>query len=208
MAFENRRLEKIKGEALTASSSSSSNASLWIRGPLFDLVFFVFGWLVVVAAFFTVSHFNPGARGGPQHLWNLGNPWVAGIIAFVMVVNFVHRNVTHVLVYGDTDLFAERRKAYIMLPPALLALLVLALLWKVPSLAPNDRPLFVALLLLTAVWNFYHTLMQKIGFLRIYAQKSGGGSPRLDRAILITWFLFLVFAMADSSSIRLKVSLL
>ena len=70
----------------------------------------------------------------------------------------------------------------------------------------KERPFFIFLLILSALWNFYHTLMQKQGILRVYSRKSGYGKSWLDRCMVWFWFGWLFFALAGSETTRTQVS--
>jgi hypothetical protein len=63
-----------------------------------------------------------------------------------------------------------------------------------------SKPLLTALILLSLLWNFYHTIMQKIGLLRIYSRKAGYGLPWLDKSILWVWFVFVFFQLGSMPS--------
>ncbi len=187
--------------------TNEETKSNWIEGPVFDLVFLAFGWIVVASAFTVLFYFHEPARVGPQRiLWNLDEPWVAGLITVVLVVNFIHRNLTHVLVYGDRRTFGERRISYIVLPIGMLILPFVAARYQTTYYFFTFSPFLLGLMGLSMVWNFYHTLMQKIGLLRIYARKAGGRSSALDRSIVFSWFFFLLFALLSSEAIRVQVS--
>ena len=68
--------------------------------------------------------------------------------------------------------------------------------WKV------ERPLFLILVLASAFWNFWHTLMQKLGILRVYSRKADYGKSWLDRSMVWVWFGALFFALAASADVR------
>jgi hypothetical protein len=70
----------------------------------------------------------------------------------------------------------------------------------------RERPLFLLLMLVSALWNFWHTLMQKLGILRVYSRKADYGKSWLDRSMVWVWFGCLFFALAASSEARRQVT--
>ena len=65
-----------------------------------------------------------------------------------------------------------------------------------------SRPLLAWLTALSLLWTIYHTLMQKMGILRIYARLAGAGSARLDRVYVFLWFAALVAHLAARDDVR------
>lgn len=70
----------------------------------------------------------------------------------------------------------------------------------------REKPLFLLLVIASALWNFWHTLMQKLGILRVYSRKAGYGKSWLDRSMVWVWFGWLFCALAASPEVRRKVS--
>jgi hypothetical protein len=124
--------------------------------------------------------------------------------------NFLHRHITFPLVYGDPEQFNRRKKAYFLLPLFFLLLTVASLLAEPPpALAQSlgkslriQRPFFIALLMASFLWNVYHTMMQKVGLLRIYSRKAGWGDSRLDKAVIFSWFLYLFLQLGALEAVR------
>ncbi len=78
---------------------------------------------------------------------------------------------------------------------------------KISRLGWRDtQPLFYFLIILSSLWNFYHTLMQKQGILRVYSRKAGYGKSWLDRTMVWLWFGWLFFALAASPFVRNQAS--
>jgi len=69
-----------------------------------------------------------------------------------------------------------------------------------------ERPLFIVLLVLSGLWNIYHTLMQKMGILRIYGRKTKGGKSWLDKSMVWIWFGYLFFLLGTMPQIRRQVA--
>lgn len=166
----------------------------WIGSAPVDLIFFGFGWIPVFLAFVFAQ--NLGMR---THVWPV-------LLVLVLFINFAHRHLTMPLVYGDREQFGRRPWAYIGLPIFFLLLTTATLLYMEPGKTKPIRPYFTALIFLSVAWTIYHTLMQKMGILRIYSRKAGYGSARLDKAMLFSWFGFLFFACAASPSIERRAA--
>jgi hypothetical protein len=62
-------------------------------------------------------------------------------------------------------------------------------------------PLYALLLFLSVAWTIYHTLMQKMGLLRIYSRKGTTGSPLVDRLMVFVWFFALLFFLASKEGV-------
>ena len=65
-----------------------------------------------------------------------------------------------------------------------------------------SRPLFIALLVLSVVWTIYHSLMQKLGILRIYTRQRSAQYAHDDRVLVFGWFGTLVLALASDPSVH------
>jgi len=66
------------------------------------------------------------------------------------------------------------------------------------SRAVAYRPLLFFLLVGALFWEFFHTLMQKTGILRIYSRKAGYGKAWLDKAMIWSWFAFVFFKLGTN----------
>lgn len=177
-------------------NKAENNSSDWIGGPKTDLIFFCFGWVPVFLAF--VLAFEAGRK---QDLWPV-------LIAFVLMISFIHRHLTFPLVYADPDQLAARKKAYVLFPFLFFLLTLAGILYVEPGLGPKARPvrpLLAVLVFLSVVWNIYHTLMQKMGILRVYSRKAGYGRPWVDKAMIWVWFLFLLLQLAASPKVQQEV---
>lgn len=170
-----------------------ATSSDWIGSPKIDLIFFGFGWIPVFLAF--VAAEKAGFKG---QVWPF-------LLVFVLFINFAHRHLTMPLVYGDSEQFRRRPRAYIGLPIFFLLLTTATLLYIEPGKTKPIRPYFTALVFLSVAWTIYHTLMQKMGILRIYSRKAAYGSAKLDKAMVFSWFAFLFFACAASPDIERRV---
>ncbi len=170
-------------------------AALWIANPTVDLVFFSLGWIPLYAVFAAINAVSPKGPG------------IAFLIGFVLMTNFIHRNLTHVLVYGNRDEFNERKWSYLLLPVFFAAITVWSLWYqKAVRTSPLLFKPYLGLLVATTLWNFYHTIMQKVGFLRIYSRKTGYGSVFLDKAMVLSWFVTLCLGVANSQRIIQDIS--
>lgn len=66
----------------------------------------------------------------------------------------------------------------------------------------SKKPLLALLVALSVLWTIYHTLMQKMGILRIYARVAQAGSATLDRAFVFGWFVAMVPHLAARDDVR------
>ncbi len=156
--------------------------SAWIRGPWTDLACFSFGWLPALAAFLLAA---PGANRPLL---------VTGVLFF----NFLHRHLTLPLAYADPEEFRRRRIRYVLLPLFFAALSA--------ALLSHSREAFMILAALAVLWTMFHSVQQKIGLLRIYARKAGGGAPWADRLFVWSWFAALLLHLGASPAIRAQAA--
>jgi len=68
------------------------------------------------------------------------------------------------------------------------------------------QPLLIGLITLSILWNFYHTLTQKIGILRVYSRKAAYGKAWLDKAMVWSWFIYLFFQLGAMPSVFRQIS--
>jgi len=166
----------------------------WISSPATDLIFFGFAWIPIFLAYVVAE--KAGLRGP---VWPL-------LLVFVLFINFAHRHLTLPLVYADNEQFRRRPGAYVALPIFFLLLTTATLLYMEPGHSKPIRPYFTVLVFISVAWTIYHTLMQKMGILRIYSRKAGHGSARLDKAMIFSWFAYLFFACAASPAIEKRAA--
>jgi len=72
----------------------------------------------------------------------------------------------------------------------------------------SSRPLLFFLIVVSIIWNVYHTLMQKIGILRVYARKANYGIPWVDKTLVFSWLVFVILALGKSEAVRKQASAL
>jgi hypothetical protein len=114
----------------------------------------------------------------------------AVLVLVVFMVNYVHRHLTFALVYGDREEFESRKTAYLVLP-LFMAIITAGFVYF---------SVFAVLLTLSVMWTMYHSVAQKYGLTRIYSRKAGYGASWLDRAVIFSWFAYLIFALADKEN--------
>jgi hypothetical protein len=144
---------------MLSDAESSRRKSAWLANAPIDMAL-AFGWL-------------------PFYLWLLTTPVVGdlGAPAFMpalqraalvaLSVNFVHRHFVYFLIFGDAQQRALHPRALWVAPLIVLVLVVPTRLWW----GLGTTVLVGAL----ALWNIWHTLMQRHGIARAYAVKGGGG---------------------------------
>lgn len=113
-------------------------------------------------------------------------------ILVVLGLTYIHRHYTFLLIYGDKATFQDRARDYVVAPLVIFGLAAALLSIEEPFEIGGARvPAFAALLLVSGLWNVWHTVQQRYGILRAYAGKAGGGlqtrsQARRDRALLWT----------------------
>lgn len=152
-----------------------------IISPRGDLWFIAFGWLIFPVIYFSTIPF-----------WDDRQVFKV-LLLVTLTINFMHRNITLLFAYGDPDEFLYRRWRYILLP-VFCAILAGSILY----FSPGN---FKFLATISVVWTIYHTVMQKVGLLRIYTKKKDATSGAILDKMFI-WFSFstLVFAIASLDS--------
>ncbi|MEE9251816.1 MAG: hypothetical protein V3U74_00470 [Thermodesulfobacteriota bacterium] len=170
----------------------------WIQNPALDTIFYSFGW---IAALIPLVYFKQdilraiilgGTIGGIKRHPELLYPMLT--IVVVLVLNYVHRHYTFALVYGEREEFEKRKKLYISLPFISAAV----------TLAFILTGHFVIILTISVMWTIYHVVSQKYGITRIYSRKAGYGQWWMEKGILYSWFVYLVFAIVERSELTLS----
>lgn len=69
----------------------------------------------------------------------------------------------------------------------------------------DKRPWFLALVVVSVLWTMYHTVMQKVGLLRVYSRKANWGDAWLDKAAIFSWFVYVFCQSAAMESVRERV---
>lgn len=170
--------------ALPAASGAAGAppTSRWILHPWLDVLLLAWPWVPV----YLVAR----ALGAQQ----LAAPALGDAQLFLLVLfaaNFAHRNYTYLLVLGDRRTFRERPRAFVAVLAGAAALAAAGSFGLVPGLMP-------LLLAVIVVWNLQHVVMQRYGFLRLYARKQGGAvasDAHGRRELWLVWsFVALVFA--------------
>lgn len=139
--------------------------SPWILGPRTDLVLIVGSPLIVISGLVLA-----------RSIWS-----AIAISSFVMIWQVGHHLPGMMRAYGDPALFRRFRVRFIVAPLLLLAACSFAFYTGITG----------GLLGITAVWGWWHYLMQAYGFCRIYDSKVGSfAAPTrwLDQAMCLTWF--------------------
>jgi hypothetical protein len=164
------------GPGATPSTLADERALPWVSRPAVDLVGFGWAWvpflLWCVFVLGLDGDWVPGERKADRAAFALASFVALG-------VSYVHRHYTFLLVYGDGETFAERRRAYLLAPVLVFGVLVvfasLPATWVVPVPGiEKGLPPFMIPLVITGAWNMWHTMMQRHGIFRVYAGRSDG----------------------------------
>lgn len=138
---------------------------IWMVSPAFDLTFFVFSALIVLAPWIAVERFD-----------------ISGslVIAAVAVIsNGPHLASTWTRVYLDGHERFKRPIAYYVIPALIIGFVIAATV-----IQGRRSPLLRTILL---YWAFWHFLAQNWGILRIYQRKAGEADQAIavmERAVL------------------------
>ncbi|MFO0980920.1 MAG: tetratricopeptide repeat protein [Planctomycetota bacterium] len=138
----------------------------WIISRRADLLLFIGTPLLCLALIVPLSRVVPSDR-----------------LALVLLALFAtgHHLPTFMRVFGDPKLFARYPGRFLLAPPLTFAVA----LW----FAAHDLH---GLILVTVLWDLWHSFMQHYGFMRIYAAKGGDLSPTLswlDLWVSLCWFI-------------------
>ncbi len=119
------------------------------------------------------------------------------LFALVLGINFAHRHFGLPYAYLDRQVFTEHHRRLVYVPLVLLGLLAATPLFLDKQVGGDFGRTFVnTAVFVAAMWNFWHTPMQKFGILRLYLAKSGlpperRTPPWVDRLLVLCWFPLL-----------------
>ena len=157
----------------------------WLRSALYDLTFFAFPWI----PFLFVIAYGLDWQGD----FSLANnkETFKLVATFLFALNFTHRNYTYFVTYGDRSAFLTRKHLFIGTPFVVFA--------TVLTVYYIRHPYYLGIMLsLLAMWNLWHTIMQRHGIFRGYARKlhSGFNTPKHGRLDLLLLWSITFFAIA------------
>ncbi|MBI3543170.1 MAG: hypothetical protein HY075_07845, partial [Deltaproteobacteria bacterium] len=171
---------------------------MWMHSPFVDLALIGYSWVPLYLVYAFLALALPGFVCDAES--QLACPAaVQALIALTLFVNRMHRHYSLGLAYGDREVFARHRAIFVWTP-------VVALLLVAPGVAYHALPYGSARTALVAfyslvtavsgVWQVYHTIMQKYGFLRIYSSKLGHGEARVERHLFFSWLAVVIAGSA------------
>jgi hypothetical protein len=182
MAVATRHPRRAALEATGGQKSAPAVRAVWVFSARSDLLI----------ALCWVPLFLVGLRVASAH-GPAADETLRRMVGAAFLLSFLHQPLTLGLVYGDANRFRERRRLFTWSPLVALAVVGAAValhLWVIIPVA--------------AVWNTVHTLQQRYGLSRIYARKSGYGSPLLDRWVLYAFMVSaLLVVAANPGTLRL-----
>lgn len=134
--------------------------SRWIINPKVDLLCFSIGWTLVFFFPLVIPALEENAR-------------------FVAETFFIaHRYFTFPLVYMDRAEYTRRKWTYLIVP-----VVCVVGVWFCYFFRVHEPEMFT----FWSFFNYFHFVKQKYGLLRIYSNKSGWGSKRLDELVVYGW---------------------
>ncbi|MFM7067982.1 MAG: hypothetical protein ACKOYM_00845 [Actinomycetes bacterium] len=113
------------------------------------------------------------------------------VVSVVLGFSFSHQVLTLPLVYGDGCTFRSRRVVFSAAPVVLFV-----------GVAVLRVEAFVALAVLAAAWNAFHTVRQRYGMVRIYGRRVGQDSPGVEQWWLFAGFVTAVVLAASTTSLE------
>ncbi len=172
---------------------NSSNKSLWLKNPWWDLICLAFAWV----PFYAWIVWGLGLGGELPHSpagWASLRQNVILAVLTALGCSYVHRHYTLLLVYGDQQTLSRNLNAYIIAPLIVFSGLAAAYFSGV-------KVAWTATIVIAVVWNVWHTIMQRHGIFRAYAGRARGGLEnrthgRLDLALIWSLLASLVCLVA------------
>jgi len=158
-------------------------AQNWILTPFQDLLVIIAAPLIVLGlALSTFFVLTPAES-------------TSCILVAHVIFTVAHHMPTFLRIYGDVDLFRRFKWSFLFGPliPFTFALGVLAYI----NFKHYPLENFFYLLIILAVWDPWHFLMQHYGFMRIYDRPNAAPKPLaapMDLALCASWFAFIMLA--------------
>jgi hypothetical protein len=158
----------------------------WVLDPLQDSL------LIIAAPIFTL-------------VLALASIYFLGVVkgATLVLVSHVvftvaHHLPTFIRIYGDVELFRRYRWHFVFAPLISLSICMAVLIYINTKSYPLDS--FLYLYILLTLWDPWHFMRQHYGFMRIYDRHNAAPkrvSSRMDLALSITWFAYIMAASGD-----------
>ncbi|MCA9521736.1 MAG: hypothetical protein KC609_12215 [Myxococcales bacterium] len=160
--------------------SRATAKSPWVASPPLDLLLIAFGWLIAYLPLALID-----AQFAAERNVRLYNARIQWVILAVLLVNYVHRHYTFLLVYGDRAEFHKHKSAYVIWPLVAVAVTALSV----------QLSFFTVLAGISVAWTIYHTIAQKFGILRVYGGKAGYGKRWIDLGFVWSGLLLVVLVV-------------
>jgi hypothetical protein len=180
-------MTKTEPRSLAPSArGAAASTQNWVLDPVQDALFIVATPILVTLAALGLFRWASPARA---------LSWIG--VAYV-VFTVAHHLPTFIRVYGDTDLFRRFKWSFILGPliPFTFAAGILIYI----NLHGYPLEYFFYLLILLALWDPWHFLMQHYGFMRIYDRNNGAPkalAARMDFWLCASWFAFIMLASGE-----------
>ena len=152
----------------------------WHVSPVIDMAAYHWSWVWLLV---------PMLFAGPDHTQDY-----LFLFAIMMGFNFAHRHYGLPYAYLDGDVFHAYRKKLTWFPLfCVLLLLVTPALLNASVGGTMGRQIVGAVVFVSLLWTYWHTLMQKYGILRLYMAKDPAPKERktpgwVDRYFILCWF--------------------
>ena len=118
-------------------------------------------------------------------------------------MEYIHRQYTYVIVYGDNGVWRPQLKLYIISPIVILGVVTLVYLTLDTK---NPSPIHQAAFALAVLWTVWHAIIQRYGTLRGYAAKAGGELASSAHARCDKVFIWCMVFATTCASYHFRVS--
>ncbi len=169
-----------------------------MHSPFVDLALIDFCWLPIYLAYTALALTQSGFACDAYNQRSCPSA-IAALIVLTLFINRLHRHYSLGFAYGDAVEFNRHRKTYIWAPIITFILVVPCALYRAFDPGTTRSLLFGAYAFMTSlsgVWQVYHTIMQKYGFLRIYSAKLRYGSARIEKQLFFSWLVLVIAGSA------------
>jgi hypothetical protein len=133
--------------------------SSWLRSAPWDTGLLAYGWVPFCLWLVLGLGLGRDAYGGAPLNAAAQRAAIATATLVALVITYVHRHYTFLLVYGDRATLRTRPRAYLWVPIGMVAVVGAARGFddvRVLGISPWLAVLFVA-----GLWNIWHTLQQR-----------------------------------------------
>ena len=166
----------------------------WLHSPFVDLALIGYSWLPLYLVYAALTLAYPGFACD-VHTQRSCPTIMAALITLTLFINRLHRHYSLGFAYGDREEFNRHRTLYTWAPVITFVLVIPCALYRTiqPGILRSVLfAIYAFMIALSGVWQVYHTVMQKFGFLRIYSAKVHHGDSRIEKHLFFSWLALVV----------------